>query len=60
MYTSLNFQTVEKIETKCGQNVEHGATCKQNVDKIWKIRGTSPGNIYGIYKECIRNIHRYL
>ena len=25
-----------------------------------KIHGTYLGNIYGIYKECIRNIHRYL
>ena len=28
----------------------------------WKIYGTYLGNIYiyGIYKECIRNIHKYL
>ena len=25
-----------------------------------KIHGTYLGNIYGIYKECIRNIHKYL
>ena len=25
-----------------------------------KTHGTYLGNIYGIYKECIRNIHRYL
>ena len=25
-----------------------------------KIYGTYLGNIYGIYKECIKNIHRYL
>ena len=50
------FAKCGKIKTKCGQmwNVE------QHVDKMWKIHGTYPGNIYGIYKECIRNIHRYL
>ena len=56
MYTSLNFQNVEKIKT----NLDKVWKMKQNVDKMWKILGTYPGNIYGIYKECIRNIHRYL
>ena len=49
----------DKMWTTCGTwskmwNME------QNVDNMWKIHGTYPGNIYGIYKECIKNIHRYL
>ena len=38
------------------KNVKHEAKRKQNVDKMQKICGTYPGNIYGIYKECITNI----
>ena len=47
---------------KRGENEKHKMwNMEQHVDKMWKIHGTYPGNIYiyGIYKECIRDIHRY-
>ena len=49
-------ESKNKMWTKCGTWSNMFTKCWQSVE----IHGTYPGNIYGIYTECIRNFHRYL